>query len=236
MNLSVIVTSYNEAGTILQAVSDAKAIAVNDKEIYVIDNCSADGTRELLQTINDPDVKVVLQDRNYGFGRSVELGLSLAKGEYTYIHHTDLEYDYKCVPDMISFAEINKLDIVLGSRIKAQEKANIALIQERPENIATIISTGLINWWFGKEFTDIIGSRLYKTEMIRKVPISTYGAGFDFESITRICMRKLNINEVAINYMPRTEKKGKKIKPYHMLNAIIAMFKVRYFEKAEEKC
>ncbi|MFA5778951.1 MAG: glycosyltransferase family 2 protein [Elusimicrobiota bacterium] len=230
IKLTVVITSYNEVKTVLQAVKDAKLIDVQDKEIIIIDNCSTDGTRELLKNINDPSINLIFQDKNYGFGKSIELGLSIAKGKYTYIHHADNEYDYRYVSKILDFAEKNNLDIVIGSRIKDFNESRWNIIKQRPEYLAAIISTYLINLWYGTKFTDIIGSRLYKTSAIKKVPITTYSAGFDFESISRICKRKLKIEEIAIGYTPRICRKDKKIKWYHMVDALVSMFKVRFFE------
>ncbi|HCJ67576.1 MAG TPA: hypothetical protein DHV62_09745 [Elusimicrobia bacterium] len=228
IKLTVVITSYNEVKTVLQSVNDAKLIDVEDKEIIIIDNCSNDGTRELLKNINDPSINLILQDKNYGFGKSIEIGLNTAKGKYTYIHHADNEYDYRYVPKMLDFAEKHDLDIVIGSRVKNFNSSRWNLIKQRPEYLATVISTFLINLWYTKKFTDIIGSRLYKTSTIKEVPISTYGAGFDFESISRICKRKLKIEEIAIGYTPRICRKDKKIKWYHMIDALIYMFKERF--------
>jgi len=231
IKLTIVITSYNEVRTVLQAVNAAKLIDVKDKEIIIIDNCSTDGTRELLENINDPSINLILHDKNYGFGKSIEIGLNLAKGKYTYIHHADNEYDYKYVSKMLEFAEKNDLDIVIGSRIKDFNDSTLNLIKQRPEYLATIITTYLINLWYKKRFTDIIGSRLYKTLAIKEVPISIYGvAGFDFESISRICKRNLKIEEISIGYTPRLCRKDKKMKWYYMTVALISMFKVRFFE------
>ncbi|MDI6839391.1 MAG: glycosyltransferase [bacterium] len=71
MLLTIIVTVYNEVKTILQAIKDAQSLNV-EKEIIVIDNCSEDGTRELLRSMGDKSIKIIYQDRNYGFGKSVK--------------------------------------------------------------------------------------------------------------------------------------------------------------------
>lgn len=231
MKLTVVVTSYNEVKTVIQAVNDAKSIDVNEKEIVAIDNGSKDGTKQLLEDYASPSIKLILQDKNYGIGRSIELGLSLAKGKYTYIQHTDLEYDYRYVTKMLELAEKTDADIVLGSRIKDYKGSIFQLLKERPEYLATIIVTKLINIWYEKFFTDVIGSRLYKTSTIKQIPISLYGPGFDFESISRMCKRRLKMEELAIGYKPRGNKYDKKISWYHMINALIAMLKVRYFER-----
>ena len=233
MRLTVVMTSYNEVKTVIKAFQSAKSIAVKDKEIIVIDNNSNDGTKAILEGLakNEQDIKFILQETNLDFANSVQQGLKLAKGRYTYIHHADDEYDYRDVPKMLEYAECNDLDILLGSRVKNHKGSKLGLIIQRPAYLASFISTALINLWYEKQFTDIIGSRLYKTESIIKVPVSTVHAGFDFESISRICKRGLKMDEIGIGYTPRLCAADKKIKWYNMLDGLFALFKVRYFEK-----
>jgi glycosyltransferase involved in cell wall biosynthesis len=214
---------------IAKAIEDAKKIEVSDKEIIIIDNGSTDGTKEYLQSLNEPSFRFVLQERNMGFARTIETGLRMAHGVYTYIHHADNEYDYRSAVQMLEFAEQKQLDIVIGSRIKNFKGSLWNLVKERPEYLATIISTGLINFWYKKNFTDIIGSRLYKTNVIKNVPVTVLGAGFDFESITRICKMGLKIEEISIGYKARENKADKKIKPYHMVDALLSMLKTHYW-------
>lgn len=229
MKLTVIVTVYNEIKTIEKAIDDVKSLDI-EKEIIVVDNCSTDGTKELLQGMEDGSFTVVYQDKNYGFGKSIETGISLAKGEYIFIQFSDLEYDHTRCIDMMQLAEDNHYDAVFGSRTKdiLQTWTRWRLIRERPAYLASVISTSLVNTWYGYDFTDIIGAKLYRTESVRKIPIDTYGMGFDFEFVSKMCRRKFTIGEVNIDYKPRTNSKEKKIKPYHMVNALWALLKVRF--------
>ena len=130
---------------------------------------------------------------------------------------------------MMNYAIKNNLDIVLGSRLKNKDSSKLNLIIKKPAYIATIVCTFLINFFYKKNFTDIIGGKLYKRSSILKIPINSYHYGFDFEFISRAC-KKLNIDEVAIAYKPRKNSSEKKIKFYHMLNALYEIFKVKFFE------
>jgi glycosyltransferase involved in cell wall biosynthesis len=98
MILSIIVPVYNECDTILTVLQRVQQLPV-DKEIIVIDNCSTDGTRELLQELDDDNLRVILQPRNLKKGNSVKKGIEAAQGTYTVIQDADLEYDPQDLQD-----------------------------------------------------------------------------------------------------------------------------------------
>src|SRR3990170_16503 len=95
MKLSVIICVYNERETVLEIINRVQAVALGDgwhKELIVVDNCSTDGTRELLQTVTAPNIKVIYQPRNMGKGMSIRTGFDHATGDYAVIQDADLEY------------------------------------------------------------------------------------------------------------------------------------------------
>lgn len=226
MKLTVVVTVYNEKGTILKAIEQAKALNI-EKQIIVVDNCSTDGTREILRGIKDESLEVVYQSMNYGYGRSVVTGMNLAKGEYLYIHNSDLEYDPSCVYEMLELAEKEKLDVVFGSRLLNRgNKPIFRILKERPFYLGTIITTFLTNLFYHKEFTDIIGTRFYRTEALKKIAPQMSGIGFDFEVVSKFCKCGFKIKEVPVRYKPRT--KGKKVKASDIIPAVITMLKIKF--------
>lgn len=228
MKLTVVITVYNEKDTIIKAIDEAKKIQI-EKEIIVIDNCSTDGTREILRGLNDNTIKIVYQSMNYGYGMSVITGMNLAKGQYLFVHNSDLEYDPECVYGMLDLAEKENLDAVFGSRLfNRRQDSRLKILRERPFYLGTIITTGLINILYGKNFTDIIGNRFYRTESLRKVNPQVCGIGFDFEVVSKICKFNLKVKEAPIKYLPRT--KGKKIKVYDIIPAVLAIIKIRFFK------
>ena len=228
MKLTVLVPVYNERETILQAINNAKLIPVPEKEIIVIDNFSNDGTKELLKNLNDHSITIIFHDQNYGAGKSIGDGIKMARGEYIYVYHSDVEYDYRDAEKMLDMAEKGHYDAVLGSRLKNRGDSIFNMLSQRPEYAATIIATALVNRWYSKNFSDIIGSKLYRTAAVKNNPINTYGPGFDFEHVSRMCKRGLKMAEVAINFTPRAFGK-KKIKFYNMINAMVSLIEVRIF-------
>lgn len=229
MKLTVMVPVFNEVNTIMQAIKDIEKISVIDKEVLVVDNCSTDGTKELLKNFdNVHSYRIVFNEKNI-LGGSFVICFNLAKGEYIYVHHSDLEYDPSDANEMLKVAEQGGYDLVLGSRLKNIREPMWKIVINRPSYLASILCTYLINKWYKKNFTDIIGSRLYRTSTIKKIPIPNLGIAWDFEHVSRICKRGLKVAEVAVSYKPRSYKEGKKIRPRHIINAIIAMFRVRIF-------
>ena len=115
MKLTIAVTVFNEKNTILKAIEDAKNLNI-EKEIIVIDNCSTDGTVELLKDLKDNSIKIIFQPQNFGFGQSVITGVYNALGEYIYVQYADLKYDISSVYEMVHLADKENLDAVFGSR------------------------------------------------------------------------------------------------------------------------
>jgi glycosyltransferase involved in cell wall biosynthesis len=226
--ITYLITVYNEVKTVKKSIEDILNIKYKKKEIIIIDNGSTDGSQNIIKKYTK--IKKIIRKKNLGYGRTIEEGIEKSTGEYIYIQNSDLEYDEKKSISMLNFAIRKKLDVVLGSRLKKKKKNIIKLLLEKPSYLATIICTYLINKFYNRKFTDIIGAKLYKIKSIKKIPINSYHMGFDFEFISRICKNNYKIGEVYIKYKPREISKDKKIKFYHMFIAFYEIFKVKFFE------
>lgn len=80
--VSVIIPTYNCAGTIKQAIDSAKAQNVN-AEIIIIDDCSADATEDVMQAYQeDPVIFYARNPKNLGAAQSRNKGVAMARGEY----------------------------------------------------------------------------------------------------------------------------------------------------------
>ena len=229
MLLTIVVTVFNEKDTVLEAIRQVETLEV-DKEIIVVDNCSTDGTRELLKTYRGQSVQMVLQEKNFGYGQSIITACDMARGEYLYVHNADLEYDPRHVHEMIEWASREGYDAVFGSRLAQSNKSSFQLIRERPYYLAAVISTWMINKFYDKSFTDIIGSKFYRTASLKKLyPISDRSITFDFEVVSKLCKRGYRIKEIPVSYQPRSRREGKKINMFDSLPALWALLKVRLF-------
>ncbi|MDP3042489.1 MAG: glycosyltransferase family 2 protein [Candidatus Omnitrophota bacterium] len=230
MKLSIVIFCFNERATILKAIEQAKQIDI-DKEIIVIDNCSTDGTKDILEALEkSAALRTVIHSKNMGVGYSVREGISLAEGEYFYAPCADLEYKMEDVYKMMEKIESENLDAVFGSRLlerKGTSKFN--LIKERPYWLGSIIATFLTNLFYGRNFTDVIATKLIKTDILKGLGCQAANQAFEFELVSRLCKKRYRIGEVPVWYKPRTHKEGKTIRVIDMIPAVLAILRVKIF-------
>jgi glycosyltransferase involved in cell wall biosynthesis len=230
--LTIILPVYNEIKTVKAAIYEAINLNYKDKEIIVVDNGSSDGSAGIIEEFRKfKYIKIILKKQNTGYGSSIKQAINCATGKYIYIYCADLEYDINNCLIMKSYLEKNNLDFILGNRIKQNMNLIelLILLIKKPSYLATISCTFLINCFYNKKFTDIIGSRFYKTKVIKKIKILSNHQGYDFELVSKICKLNLKIDEVLVKYTPRENSREKKIKFYHMFVALFQIFKVKLF-------
>jgi glycosyltransferase involved in cell wall biosynthesis len=213
--LSIIICAYNERRTILDAIQEARDVDLGagwDKEIVVVDNCSTDGTRELLQAIDLPDVRVVFHPRNRGKSASILTGIREARGDYFAVFDADLEYEAEDLILMTAAVRPPSSEgsvtptAVFGSRTLGGRK-----IYEYAENYWGVrLLTWLANRVFGGQLTDVAtGLKLARVDVVRSLNLSDQDFDFDFELPCRLLKHGHSIIEVPIGYHPRTAEQGK---------------------------
>lgn len=234
MSITFLIPVYNEVKTVKRAIEETINLNIPDKEIIIIDNGSTDETPEIIKKYqHHQDIKIILQKKNLGFGNSIREGFMRSSKKFIYLQFGDLEYDINASLLMLKQTKERKLDAMFGSRLKNIHNTAELLktTLNNPAYLATLICTFLINFFYNKNFTDIIGAKLYRKETIKNVLPKTSGQGFDFELVSLICKKNLKVGEVFINYKPRENFNDKKIKFYHMFNAIYGILKVKIFTK-----
>ncbi len=238
MSITFLIPIYNEVKTVKKAIDETIKLNIVNKEIIIIDNNSTDGSKEIIEKYKDnKDIKIIYQNENLGFGNSIQDGFNNSSNDFIYIQYGDLEYDINKSIDMLRLIKEENLDVVFASRLK-----NIKSFQEmfqelikKPSYLATLLCTFLVNQFYGRKFTDIIGTKLYRRTTIQPIIPKISGQGFDFELVSLICKKKLNVEEVFINYTPRNNSSEKKIKFYHLFNALYAILKVKLKKVKFEK-
>ena len=115
MKLSIVIPCYNEAKTIRQIVERVRAAPLAEKEIIIVDDCSRDGTRDLLRTEIAPLVeKIVYHEINRGKGAALRTGFAAATGDIVLVQDADLEYDPREYRKLIQPILDGQADVVFG--------------------------------------------------------------------------------------------------------------------------
>ena len=211
MLISVLIPCFNEKRTIEEIVNRINNLNNLEIEIIIIDDCSNDGTREILNDkIKDKVSKVIFNENNYGKGYSLKKGINAANGEIILIQDADLEYNpkeyYKLTKPIID----GDADVVYGSRFIGGDERRILFFWH---TVANKLLTLLSNMFTNLNLTDMETCyKVFRKELIKKVDLKEKGFGFDPEVTAKIAKLKPKIYEVGISYFGRTYDQGKKIK------------------------
>jgi glycosyltransferase involved in cell wall biosynthesis len=207
-----------------------------DKEIIIVDNCSTDGTRELLGKLDWPGVRVIFQAANMQKGNSVKKGIAAAEGEFLVVQDADLEYDPQDHVLMLAEAEKDDVVAVLGSRPLGAEARG----EKLPSTMFSVGRnwiTGYFRLLYRSRLTDIATCyKMMRTEVARSLDLRRDGFDLDFEiacKLTRLAgLTGKRIAEVPIYYAPRSVAEGKKIRWRDGLSAVAAITQFRTWTPA----
>jgi len=227
MKLSVIMSAYNERDTILAALERVKAVEITAgnlaKEIIIVDNCSTDGTRQLLQQIDDDDIRIIFQPQNYGKGTSIRTAIPYCTGDYTIIQDADLEYDPQDWHKLVDLALEKDLDAVYGSRVLGGPKAIYTRFYW-----GVSLLTFLTNLLFRANLTDVATAcKMVRTKVLQELKLTCAGFDLDFELTDKLLKNGYEIVEVPVSYQPRSFEEGKKIRAKDGLQALYTIIRDR---------
>ncbi len=214
MKLSVVIPVYNEKETLLELLERVRATPF-DKEIVLVDDCSTDGTRDVLKGIEgDPDLKVFYHEVNQGKGAALRTGFQHATGDVVLVQDADLEYDPAEYPILLEPIEKGLADVVYGSRFKGSRMSRVHLYWHQ---MANTFLTWVSNMFTNLNLTDMETCyKVFKREVLEGIELKSNRFGFEPEITAKIARKRLDgkrvrIYEVPISYYGRDYAEGKKI-------------------------
>ena len=208
--VSVVIPCFNERDSIQEAVNRVKNVSIPNREIIVIDDCSTDGTREIIRNEVEREVtRVVYHQKNMGKGAALRSGFRVAKGDIVIIQDADFEYDPNEYTKSIKLIIEDKADVVYGSRFTASEAHRVLYFWHMIGNkFLTLFS----NMFTDLNLTDIMtGHKVFKKDIIDRITLKENRFGFESEITTKIAKLRCRIYEIGISYSGRTYAEGKKI-------------------------
>ena len=208
MRVSFLIPAFNEEATIGEVLERIDGLEF-DKQVIVVDDCSTDGSREVLaaRARDRGDITLILRERNGGKGAAVQDGLKQAAGDVVIIQDADLEYDPADYPAVLRPIQTGKTKVVYGSRFLGEHKAMYFW-----HSVGNKTLTLLCNVLFDTTLTDMETCyKAFTIDIARQLRLREPGWGFDPEITARILRMGHRIYEVPISYAGREFNEGKKI-------------------------
>jgi len=209
--LSIIIPCFNEVNTIQEIIKRVRASKIMlQKQIIVIDDCSTDGTLELLNKLLKNQVDIIYsQNVNKGKGAAIRKGLEFATGDVLLIQDADLEYDPDEYSKLLTPILENKADVVYGSRFLSTGPRRVIYFWHKAgNNFLTLLS----NIFTNLDLTDMETCyKVFTKSVASQLTINEDRFGIEPEITARISKMNVRIYEVGISYYGRTYAEGKKI-------------------------
>jgi len=205
---------YNERTVVERSLALVLAAPLPEnmeREIIIVDDCSTDGTSEILERLaaKEPRIHLTRKQVNEGKGAAVRTAIHLATGDFCIVQDADLEYDPSEYPRLLRPLLDGHADAVFGSRYLVSEQTRaLPFWHSMINKYLTLLS----NMFCNLNLTDMeTGYKVFRTDLLKSIPIRSNRFGFEPEITMKCAKRKLRIYEVPISYHGRTYEEGKKI-------------------------
>lgn len=229
MYLSVIIPLYNEAPVITSTLDRLMAVEmpafITGTEVIVVDDCSTDGSGEVIRGYRSPvhELKLITLDVNTGKGGAVAEGIRMAQGELILIQDADLELNPEDIPGLLKKLYCDDLDIVSGTRFRGKSDYPVFAVPAVTANILFSIAASALTL---RRVTDLTcGYKLFRKSLYDSIMPTEKGFGFETELMMKSLKDKsIKYGERKVSYTPRKKEEGKKIRlndGFHISGRII---------------
>jgi glycosyltransferase involved in cell wall biosynthesis len=228
MKLSVVIPVFNEVSTIGEIVRRVLAVDVGmDKELVLVDDCSTDGTRQVLEKMKGEhaDWRIVFHGMNQGKGAALRSGFAQATGDIVVIQDADLEYDPNDYRALLAPILGGYADVVFGSRFMGGGAHRVAFYWHY---LGNRLITTLSNMTTNLNLTDIeVCYKMFRKEVIDRIRLVEDRFGFEVEITAKVARGGWRIYEVPVSYYGRSYGEGKKITWVDGVRALWCILKFR---------
>jgi glycosyltransferase involved in cell wall biosynthesis len=205
--LSVLIPVFNEKATVREILERVLRLPL-DLEVVVVDDGSTDGSREILQGLDDPRVRAHFHEKNQGKGMALRTAMAHARGEILAVQDADLEYRPEELVDLVKPIAEGKASVVYGSRCLNPDND----VKWDRFRFGSWVLTKLTNLLYGARLTDEPTCyKLFHRDAVKDLELECTGFEFCPEITAKVLKRGHAILELPISYRGRTVAEGKKI-------------------------
>ena len=227
--LSIVIPIYNEAEHLEEILRQIEVVDIGmEKELILVDDCSTDGTRDILEKLQDSQdnsAKIFYHEINRGKGATLRTGFQHITGDITLIQDADLEYDPQDYPKLLKPILDNEANVVYGSRF--MEGRQQGLLRSY---LANRFLTSLSNFVNGTNITDMETCyKVIKSDILKDITLRSDRFGFEPEITAKLAKRKCKIVDVPISYRGRDYHEGKTVSWKDGVAAIFHIIRFRFF-------
>lgn len=229
MKLSVVIPVYNEQSTLRKITEMVASVNVGlEKELVLVDDCSTDGTRDVLRAIEaeHPEWRFAYHEVNRGKGAALRTGFAAATGDVVVIQDADLEYDPRDFGAMLGPVLDGHADVVYGSRFLGGGPHRVAFFWHY---LGNRLLTTFSNMMTDLNLTDMeVGYKMFRREVLDGLRLRENRFGFEVEITAKVARGNWRIYEVPVAYYGRSYAEGKKITWRDGLRALWCIVKYRF--------
>jgi len=193
--LSIIIPVYNEQETLREIIDIVASVDIPmKKEIVLVDDCSNDGSSELIEN--------GIEENGFSLLK-VYHAVNQGKGD------ADLEYDPNEYPKLLAPILDGRADVVYGSRFVGSGAHRVHFFWHMIGNRLLTLAS---NMFTNLNLTDMETCyKVFRKSIIDDVIICENRFGFEPEITAKIAKQRCKIYEIGISYNGRSYEEGKKI-------------------------
>ena len=235
MLITVIIPCYNENRTISKIIDKILSLKNLNLQIIVIDDCSTDGTREILKNeISERVDKIIYHNINKGKGAAIKSSIKSIKGDIILIQDADLEYDPMDYYNLLKPFKNENVKVVYGSRVLGRSIENKSTLIQKYRIIGNYLLTKFSNLINNQKLTDAHTCyKVFDKDIFFKLNIKEDDFAFCPEVTTKLSNINQKIFEVPISYYGREYEDGKKIRFSDAIKAVKVIMKYKFLNKYE---